>query len=308
MEGLPVIDLDGFDGAAFGRIAGDIARACRGMGFFYIVNHGVPAPLMREAFTRSAEFFALPLAEKAALSMDRVGGNRGYAALGREALDPVRGPDRKEAFNIGLDLAPDDPQLLAGVPFRTLNAWPQDTAFRATMLAYFDACCALSNRLHRAFAQDLGLPLDHFHDKLDRPMATLRILHYPATSTEEIGAGEHTDWGNITLLATDDVGGLEVRTRAGEWIAAPPMPGAFIVNIGDCLMRWTNDIYVSTPHRVINRSGRERYSIAFFFDPNPEAMVEAIPSCVAPGAAPLYPRIAASDYLQMKLEAAKATV
>jgi len=306
MQGLPVIDLAGFEGPAFARIAAEIAEACRTVGFFYIFNHGVPETLMRDAFARSAAFFALPPAEKAALSMDRVGGNRGYAALGREALDPARGADLKEAFNVGLDLAPDDPELLAGVPFRTLNAWPKDPAFRTTMLAYFEACCGLSNSLHRAFAQDLGLPLDHFRDKLDRPMATLRILHYPATATEEIGAGEHTDWGNITLLATDDVGGLEVRTRAGDWIAAPPMPGAFVVNIGDCLMRWTNDIYVSTPHRVINRSGRERYSIAFFFDPNPEALVEAIPSCVAPGAAPLYPRIAASDYLQMKLEAAKA--
>ena len=96
-------------------------------------------------------------------------------------------------------------------------------------------------------------------------MATLRLLHYPASSSEgEIGAGEHTDYGNITLLATDDVGGLEVRTRSGDWIAAPPIPDAFVVNIGDCLMRWTNDVYVSTPHRVVNRSGRERYSIAFF--------------------------------------------
>ena len=141
------------------------------------------------------------------------------------------------------------------------------------MLAYFDACSALAHSIHRAFARDLGLPLDFFVDKLDRPMATLRLLHYPATPPGEIGAGEHTDYGNITLLATDDVGGLEVRTRSGDWIVAPPMPGAFVVNIGDCLMRWTNDVYVSTPHRVVNRSGRERYSIAFFFDPNPEARV-----------------------------------
>ena len=115
-------------------------------------------------------------------------------------------------------------------------------------------------------------------------MATLRLLHYPAypVGTGRIGAGEHTDYGNITLLATDNVGGLEVRTRAALGSPRRSMPDAFVVNIGDCLMRWTNDIYVSTPHRVVNRSGRERYSIAFFFDPNPDALVEAIPSCGRP--------------------------
>jgi isopenicillin N synthase-like dioxygenase len=174
------------------------------------------------------------------------------------------------------------------------------------MLAYFDACSALAGAIHRAFARDLRLPLDFFVEKFDRPMATLRLLHYPASSSEgEIGAGEHTDYGAITLLATDEVGGLEARTRAGAWIAAPPAPGAFIVNIGDCLMRWTNDVYVSTPHRVVNRSGRERYSIAFFFDPNPEARVEAIPSCLAPGDAARYAPILAADYLRGRLEASK---
>ncbi len=142
----------------------------------------------------------------------------------------------------------------------------------------------------------MALPLDFFADKIDEPLATLRLLHYPTTPPGEIGAGEHTDYGNVTLLATDDVGGLEVRTRAGEWVAAPPLAGAFIVNIGDCLMRWTNDVYVSTPHRVINASGRERYSIAYFFDPNPDALVEAIPSCIAPGETAKYPPILTADY------------
>ena len=197
-----------------------------------------------------------------------------------EALDPGRGPDMKEAFNVGLEIAPDDPDLLSKQPFRSLNAWPSLPNFRETLLAYYDACAALGARLHRAFACDLGLKPDFFDDKFDRPMATLRLLHYPAPpqgSEPRTGAGVHTDYGNLTLLATDDVGGLEVRARNGEWIEAPVVPGAFIVNIGDCLMRWTNDIYVSTPHRVVNRSARERYSIAFFYDPNPDAIVETIP-------------------------------
>ena len=173
------------------------------------------------------------------------------------------------------------------------------------MLAYYDACAALGARLHQAFARDLGVAPDFFADKFDRPMATLRLLRYPAAAEERIGAGAHTDYGNLTLLATDDVGGLEVRTRAGDWIEAPPRAKAFIVNIGDCLMRWTNDVYVSTPHRVVNRSARERYSIAFFFDPNPEAEVAAIPSCVARGGAARYPPILAADYLKLRLDASK---
>jgi isopenicillin N synthase-like dioxygenase len=300
MEKLPVIDMRGFEDGAFGRVTAEIAEACRGVGFFYVVNHGVSPELMHAAFAESRAFFAQPVAKKAALAMERVGGNRGYSGLLHEALDPKAGADLKEAFNIGLELAADDPELIAGVPFRALNVWPDGSGFKPTLLAYFDACSALANALHRAFARDLGLPLDFFRDKLDRPLATLRVLHYPASSAAgEVGAGEHTDYGNITLLATDDVGGLEVRIRSGDWIAAPPIDGAFIVNIGDCLMRWTNDVYVSTPHRVVNRSGRERYSIAFFFDPNPDALVEAIPSC----GAPRYLPILAADYLRMRLDA-----
>ena len=301
MDKLPIIDLAGFPGdeQAFAHVTHEISRAARGIGFFYLVNHGVPAELMKAAFAESQAFFARPTAEKAEIAIEKIGGNRGYSALLREALDPKAGADLKEAFNIGLDLTPDNPELIAGVPFRTLNAWPKAPAFKTTFLAYFGACSALANAVHRAFAQDLGLPRDFFVDKLDKPMATLRMLHYPATADAEIGAGEHTDYGNITLLATDDVGGLEVRTRAGDWIVAPPIPGAFVVNIGDCLMRWTNDVYVSTPHRVVNRSGRERYSIAFFFDPNPEALVAGIPSCGAPRYAP----ILAADYLKMRLDA-----
>ncbi len=215
----------------------------------------------------------------------------------------------KEAFNVGLELAADDPELLAGKPFRSLNAWPGVPGFRETLLSYYDACAALGARLHRAFASDLGLRPDFFDDKFDRPMATLRLLHYPAPPRRlrprQTGAGAHTDYGNLTLLATDDVGGLEVRTRAGQWIEAPVVPGAFIVNIGDCLMRWTNDVYVSTPHRVVNRSARERYSIAFFYDPNPDAMVETIPSCVGEGEVVRYPPILAADYLTMRLDASK---
>ena len=305
-DALPIIDVSGLhDPEALPRIAAEIGAACREVGFFYVVNHGAPKALVASAFAESRKFFALPLAEKQTIAMAKVGGNRGYSALMNEVLDQAVGPDMKEAFNIGLDLAPDDPEILARKRFRALNAWPRLPGFRETMLAYYEACLALGARLHQAFAADLGLPLDYFDPTLARPVATVRLLHYPAGGSEDaVGAGAHTDYGNLTLLATDDVGGLEVRKRSGEWIEAPVVPDAFVVNIGDCLMRWTNDVYVSTPHRVFNRSGRERYSIAFFLDANPDAEVAAIPSCVGPEG-PLYAPISAGDYLLSRLEASK---
>ncbi len=308
---LPILDLSSWregDRVSLARIGGEVGAACRDVGFFYVVNHGVDRELIERAFAQSHRFFALPLAERQALAIETIGGNRGYSGMLREALDPGRGPDMKEAFNVGLEIAPDDPHLLSKQPFRSLNAWPSLPNFRETLLAYYDACAALGARLHRAFACDLSLKPDFFDDKFDRPMATLRLLHYPAPpqgSEPRTGAGVHTDYGNLTLLATDDVGGLEVRARNGEWIEAPVVPGAFIVNIGDCLMRWTNDIYISTPHRVVNRSARERYSIAFFYDPNPEAVVETIPSCVREGERVRYPPILAADYLKQRLDASK---
>jgi len=305
MSDLPIIDLDPLrhgGEAGLERVTAEVGAACRGAGFFYVVNHGVPAELIADAFAKSRAFFAEPLEAKLDIAMEKVGGNRGYSGFMREALDPSRGFDAKEAFNVGLELAPDDPGLGAE-PFRALNAWPATPGFRETTLAYFDACLALGVDLHRAFARDLKLPVDHFDEKLARPMATLRLLRYPPEPAGQIGAGEHTDYGNITLLAVDGVGGLEVRRRDGDWIDAPAIPGAFIVNIGDCLMRWTNDIYVSTPHRVVSKGSGERYSIAFFLDPNPFANVEAIPSCVQQGAAPKYAPILAHEYLMSRLRA-----
>ncbi len=304
--GIPVVDISGLvagapDGLA--AAAASIGAAARGPGFFSVVGHGMPRAAQAKIFAESARFFALPAAEKARLALSA--DNRGYVGLKGESLDPSKPPDLKEAFNIGLDLAADDERVLAGEPFRGVNLWPALPGWRETMLGYFDAVWGLGRLLHRAIAHDLAMPADFFEDKLDEPMATLRLLHYPARPPEmsagQLGAGEHTDYGNITLLLTDDAGGLEVKRRDGGWIAVPSVDGAFICNIGDCLMRWTNDVYASTPHRVVNPAGRERYSVAFFLDPNPDAIVSALPSCVTPGRARAYPPVAAADYLRDRL-------
>ena len=305
---LDVIDLTGLgsgDPATVRRVAAELGQACRDVGFFYVRNHGVPDALLSGIFRCSQAFFAAPLAAKDELAITRSRHNRGYVGIASESLNLAQA-DLKEAFNIGLDLPESDPEVVAGKPFRGINFWPSTPGFRETALGYFDALWRLGLDLHLAIAVDLGLSPSFFADKFDRPMATLRLLHYPPRAADQNdlpGAGEHTDYGSLTILLTDDVGGLEVRRRDGTWIKAPPIPGAFVCNIGDCLMRWSNDTYLSTPHRVVSPPGRDRYSVAFFFDPNPDAVIACLPGCNAPGQAPKYAPIIAADYLTQRLVA-----
>ncbi len=304
VDAIPLIDLSSRDDNG---IAEAIGHAARTVGFFSVTGHGLDPELLDAVFLEAHRFFALPLAEKTRLSISRSPHNRGYVAMKAESLDPSRAADLKEAFNIGLDLTADDPRVLASEPFRGVNLWPDLAGWRETMLDYFDAVWRLGRRIHGAIALDLGLPASFFEDKLDQPMATLRLLHYPpqpaAVEPGQIGAGAHTDYGGVTLLLTNSVGGLEVRRRDGAWIAALPIPGAFICNIGDCMMRWTNDVYVSTPHRVVNRSGRERHSVAFFLDPNPDVEIACLPACVSDARPARYPPVRAATYLRGRLDA-----
>ncbi len=290
MSEIPVINLKDLT---------PLGKACRETGFFYLTGHGIKTAGI---FAAARAFFAQPTKAKDALSIKRSPNNRGYVGLGHERLDENTPPDQKEAFNIGLELPPDDPELLARKPFRGVNFWPDIAGWRATALAYYAACTELTLAIHRGFARDLGLDADYFTPRLRRPMSTLRLLRYPSGDGKDLGAGTHTDYGNLTILATDGVPGLQVRRRDGAWIDAPHIPGAFVCNIGDTLMRWTNDVYVSTPHRVV-RPARERCSIAYFADPNPDAIVEALPTCLSPSGTPKYQPITAGAYLASRLDA-----
>jgi isopenicillin N synthase-like dioxygenase len=249
VSGIPVIDVAPLVNGSPEQardVAAALGRACREVGFFYITGHGIPPALRASVFDNSAAFFAGPAAIREAASFSGAGGNRGYIQLGGETLDPGKPADVKEAFNIGLELEPDDPELLARAPFRAANLWPDMPGFRTTMLDYFNRVWRLGCDLHRGFALDLGLAPDFFESKLDKPIATLRLLHYPPVKTPlsegQLGAGVHTDYGNVTLLATDAVGGLMVQDRSGRWLDAPVVPDAFVCNIGDCLMRWSNEL------------------------------------------------------------------
>lgn len=307
---LPVIDLErALTGTPEGlqTVAAELGRAARDIGFFYVTNHGVDPGLIDATFGAARELFAQPLDAKTTLSKDFFKTNRGYVPMKGEHLDPSKPSDLKEAFNIGLDLQPDDPRILAGEPFRAVNLWPELPDWKDTVLTYFNSVWDLGRTIHKAVAVDLGTDQDFFEDKLNAPMATLRLLHYPPQPANadvgQIGAGTHTDYGNITILMPDDVGGLQVQRRDGVWLEAPTIEGAFVCNIGDCLMRWTNDTYVSTPHRVVNTGGRERYSIAFFLDPNPDAEVACLPTCQSSDRPAKYPKVSGAEYLKMRLDA-----
>jgi isopenicillin N synthase-like dioxygenase len=304
---LPVVSLAGLaseDLAERQALARRLGAVCREVGFFYLVDHGVPEAIVQTAFRGARQFFELPLAHKERLSIRRSLHNRGYVAMADERLDPDAGSDQKEAFNIGVELPADHPDVVASKPFRGLNFWPELPGFRQDMLAHFAACLALGRQLHRLFALDLGVEECFFTRHLTNPIATLRLLRYPGgpgdDARHDAGAGTHTDYGNVTLLATDGVAGLEVASRSGEWIDAPSIAGAFVCNIGDCLMRWSNDLYVSTPHRV-RQPLRERYSIAFFLEVNPDSMVDA--RDIFPNQPAKYPPIDCATYLASRLDA-----
>ncbi len=317
-EGIPVIDIARLldrtaDPAAMREArqeaADAIGTAARAIGFFYVAGHGLAPPEIDGIFAAAKRLFALPQAQKEALSIEHSRHNRGYVRLDGETLDPAQGKDHKEAFNIGLELPPDDPELLAVADFRGPNQWPALPGWRALMLDFYRRLWGIGTDLHRAIALDLRLPEAFFDRMIDRPLATLRLLHYPprpATAPARLGAGAHTDYGNLTLLATDGVPGLQVQRRDGTWLDAPHVPGALLCNIGDCLMQWTNDIYVSTPHRVVTPAHRHRYSLAFFLDPNPDAVVECLPSCRGTARPPRYAPTTGGAYLKSRLDATYA--
>ena len=313
VQQIPVVDFTAFHASGATQrkqTAVALAKALRDSGFAYLTGHQVPQALTDQAFAQARRFFALPDTVKAEIAVDRSPCHRGWFAVGAENLDPATQPhgDRKEGIKIGNDLPPEHPLVQAGVPYHGPNQWPPgQPQFRSTMEAYWRAMRRLAQQVLHATAVALELAEDHFDPWFTEPMATLGPLHYPPQPgpirEDQLGAGAHTDFGCITLLAQDDTGGLQVRNRAGQWVSAPPVRGAFVVNIGDMLARWTNDLLTSTPHRVINTSGGDRYSIPFFYDPDHDTPLACIPTCLAPGEQPNHPPTTALGHLRERFSA-----
>lgn len=316
---LPVIDLAELERRGGGALAAALDQACTEHGFFYLRGHGIAPALIDDCFAAARRFFALDEAVKQRWHIDRSAIRRGYDPLGWQALDPDAPADLKESFYLGVDRGPEDPLVAAGVPQQGPNQWPDEArvpGFAAATRAYQNALATLATRVLDAMGLGLGLTSGHFERYLRDPMPVLRLLHYPAlppaSSPRQMGCGAHTDWGSLTLLMQDGAGGLEVETRDGTWLAAPPLEGAFVVNLGDLMARWTNDRYRSTRHRVrppiaADGRSRERYSIAYFLDVDFDARIEALPGCTSPAHPPRYAPITAGEHIVEMYRLTQAT-
>ncbi len=311
---IPSVDLQAFlDGTpdTQHRIAAEVDEICRTIGFLVIENHGVSDEVVTAAWNASRAFFDLPLEQKLEVKPDDSGCPRGYFPMAAEALAKSLGvetpPDIKESFGIGPLHAPPSDIDAADHEFHYgENLWPRRPEdLRHALTEYFEAMTAAGARLLRLFAAALDLPQEHFEPFHRYPMCALRSINYPASEAPLLpgqkGAGEHSDYGSLTMLKSDpEVAGLEIRLPSGEWAAAPLVENAFIVNIGDLMARWTNDRWVSTMHRVVlpaETGGRRRQSMAFFHNASFDARIECIPTCLEPGETPKYEPVLAGRYL-----------
>jgi isopenicillin N synthase-like dioxygenase len=296
---IPVIDVSCLFSESAGEMkaaADEIASACERIGFFYIVNHRVKTQIVNDVFEQARRFFAQPEDYKQRLLFD--GNDRGYKGPGNITV-PGYPPDLKEVLDLGVDLPANHADVVAGKPFHGPNQWPDLPGFREALTRYYEAVAELAHRMLRLFALALDLEENYFLPYHDNAHVTWRIMRYfPGDYARgQYGTAPHTDFGTVTLLAQDGHGGLEVYTRDGEWIRAPWIADSFVVNIGDLMACWTNDRFTSTAHRVVNRSGRDRYSIPMFYNPEFDTVAECLPTCCSDSSPPRYGPIHYGDYI-----------
>jgi isopenicillin N synthase-like dioxygenase len=303
---IPVIDLEPYLAGRPGALAAtaaELGRALRDVGFFVIVNHGVPQELIDRTFAEARRFHAQPMDAKLALRMNEH--NNGYMMLGRYAVwtsgvNANDKPDLNEAFFIKRERGPDDPLVRAGRRFAGPNQWPQDLpGFREALLSYTDAVDALGRRVLPLCATALDLPIDTFDGAFAESQFSFRLTHYPPVTAEanQFGIAPHTDANFLTFLAQTEVPGLQIRMPDGDWVDVPYVPGSFAVNSGDMMQRWTNDHFKSTPHRALPPVGRERYAIPYFMGPHLDTVIACLPSCQRSDDPPRYPPITYAAYL-----------
>ena len=314
-DSIPTIDLGGFfggDDADKDRIAGEVDEICQTIGFLVVDNHGVPDEIVDRAWSAARAFFDLPLQQKLELKSIEPNCPRGYFPFEEESLAKTLGvespPDRKEAFSSGPLAPPSGHAPAADFDFfYGNNEWPAELPeFREAWIDYYHAMEDLGARIMQLLARALQLDDHYFAAFHGHHLGALRALNYPASSSAENTAlqraGAHSDYGTVTILKPDpDVGGLEVQLPSAKWIQAPAVSDAFIVNLGDLMARWTNDRWISTVHRVTAASAAgevpRRQSIAYFMNPNYDAEIAAIPTCLEEDEEPRYAPTLAGDYL-----------
>jgi isopenicillin N synthase-like dioxygenase len=313
---VPVIDIAPFlagEDAGKRETARQVGRACEEIGFLTIVGHGVSPRLVAEMDGVSRAFFDRPLAEKLRVKRPRPEQSRGYIGVGDEnlsySLAREGGTDLKEFFAIGPVDVPDGEyyRCAAAYPSFAPNVWPgRPPEFRGVWTAYYRTMEALAAQVMRIFALALDLPEDYFRPFTDRHISGIRVINYPDQPEEprpgQLRAGAHSDYGALTILRAEDVpGGLQVRNRQDEWVDVAPVPDSFVINLGDLMMHWTNDRWISTLHRVVNPPrdralGSRRQSIVFFYQPNYDAVIACLPGCSGPGNPPRHPPVTSGEH------------
>ncbi|RAH59342.1 oxidoreductase [Aspergillus piperis CBS 112811] len=306
---IPIIDFAPFHGGSNEdrqRLKNEIHHACKDLGFFQLRNHTIPPELQTAILEQSRDFFRLPVGTKEKYNRDNDSFNRGYECFRAQNFEKRTAGDLKESFFLGRHLPLDDPDVQAGKFGLGPNKYPVEVTdpqlFRDTVDRYYGAVLSLTIDLMTVIAEMVGLGSDALRRFCTKPIATLRLLHYPPQAPDaselERGIGAHSDFGAITILLQDSVGGLQVWSRtSNEWVDVVPVPGAVVVNTGNMMMRWTNDRYISNLHRVINTSGTARYSVPFFFDGNADFLVKCLENCLEPGEKPKYSPITVNDWM-----------
>lgn len=270
---IPVIDLSNrHDNQARPELARQLVTTAENSGFFYVTNHGIYSDLSDAAFQASRQFFALDQAVKAKITVDQ--NQRGWMAQGLASLEGSTTHDAKEVFFWGYDIEPDDPDLQADIPMVSVNQWPDDDApfLKQHLMPYYHAVLELGRDILSLLAEGMGQSSDFFAKAYEKPLGRGQLVYYPALDradqqVERFGAAAHSDFGVLTILKQDDIGGLQIQSVDGNWIEAPPIADSFVCNIGDLLQMWTNNRLTSTIHRVINASSQSRFSIPIFCDP-----------------------------------------
>jgi isopenicillin N synthase-like dioxygenase len=312
---VPIIDLrpDATSDEDRLAIAEQIRDACLRVGFFYVKNHRIPDSTISRVFEETKRFFSLPLEEKMKIDVHKSSNFKGYNALLSENNNPENDGDLHEGLNIGWEPpegSSEGQDYGSDVAMTGANVWPDDLpGFRPNVMEYYHAAVRLGKSLFPLFALALGLPSTYFDDKTRKSAAIMRLLHYPPqTGTVDdriVGIGAHTDFECFTILwQQDGIPALQALNADNKWVDVAPIPGTLVINLGDQLARWTNDVFKSTKHRAVNRSGTRRYSIPLFFGTDYDVELVPMLTCVSPERPPKYEPVLAGEYVKSRLEAA----
>ena len=297
---IPIVDMGPYlEGTPEGRaqVAEEIYKSAHEVGFTYLKNFGMSEDILEAGFAVAKSFFNSDEKFKVPFNPEV---NHGYGGMQGEALDPSKPADLKETFTCR-DLS----RKPSGADY-----WP-NPQFEAFMRVFHGRIVKIAADVMGAFELAMDLPDGYFDERHTGLLQTLRLLHYPPVEEVvegQLGAGAHTDYGTLTVLFQDNAGGLQVQGLDGEWIDAPPIPGTVVINTGDLIARWSNDVFKSTPHRVVPRPGamkNGRQSIAFFSDPDPKVMIETIPSCITEENPAKYEPISAGEHIRQRIMASQ---